>query len=370
MRVAFDVGSVRARPTGVGVFGASAATALAAELEPHELALIGRRRDAEGLPTGVVVRGRPTWLPYVPWVELQSALDARRVGADLVHYTDGVVPVVRSGRTVLSVHDLSVVAEWRSHPVRRYARIGFVLASPALADLIVAPSRATADELVRLTRTPASKIELVPYAPQQSIRPATESEVAEVTRRHGLTAGSYVLGLGTLEPRKNHLRLVEAFSRLALSGRLPRDATLVLAGGLGWRHESILAAIESSPVRPRINRLGYVPASDLPALLTGAGAVAYPSTYEGLGLPVLEALACGAPTVTSNVSSLPEVGGSAAILVDPFSVDAIADGIVEAWRAGVTDRARVAAAGRAHAGTFTWQRVARELVDIYRKLTG
>jgi glycosyltransferase involved in cell wall biosynthesis len=369
VRVAFDVGPVRREPTGVGVFAASMATALAGLSQDGELALVGRREEASGLPdtlpsTPLVLGG------YLPWLQLRAPRDVRRMGADIGHFSDGIVPFVRTTPTVVSVHDLSVVRSWRTHPARRWSRIPLALMTPRIADVVVVPSRATADEVVTLTRTPASKIEVVPYAPQPTSRRPDAADVDATLARYGLSRHGFILALGTIEPRKNHARLVEAFERLSASATIPGGMLLVIVGRPAWRSGPILARIERSPAAARMRRLGYVPADDLPALLTGAAVAAYPSLYEGFGLPVVEAMAHGAPTVTSDRSSMPELAGDAAFLVDPYDVGDIARGLETALRAADTDRAGIAARAAQQASRFTWERAARSMLDIYRSRFG
>jgi len=364
VRVAFDVGPVRGEPTGVGLYATAMANALSRVLPADDLRLIGRRSDARGLPDSVGSQPRSSG-PYPAWVELRSAGDAKRAGADIVHYSDGIVPVVRHGRTVLAVHDLSAVRLWRTHRAPRWARIPLVLISPRLADLVLVPSRATADEVVALCRIKASRIEIVPYAPQSDVGPADGDTIAAVLSRYALERHRYILALGTIEPRKNHLRLIRAFERLIERGALGSDVRLVIAGKPGWASGPVLRAVAESAVAQRILLPGYVPGADLPALMTGAGAVAYVSLYEGFGLPVVEALACGAPTVTSNVSSMPEIAGDAGFLVDPFDVDDIGRGLAEALEAGATDPEVVSVTSLARASTFSWATTASAVVELY-----
>ena len=370
MRVAFDVGPVRSEPAGVGLYSVAMATSLHDALPAEGLALIGRRPDASGLPAVAHERGRSPRGPYLAWLELASARDARRLGASLVHYSDGVVPFVRHGPSFVAVHDLSIVTQWRSHPKLRYARIGLVLAAPHLAHTVLVPSRATADEVIRLTRCPARKIEIVPYAPQRDVEPADDDAIDRVLATIGLARHEYVLALGTIEPRKNHVRLIGAFERLVRSDPRFGGLKLVIAGRPGWGMGPVTRAIAESPAKANIVELGYVGADDLPGLVTGSGAVAYVSLYEGFGLPVVEAMACGAPTVTSNVSSMPEVGGDAAFLVDPLDVGSIAEGLEDALVAGVSDRAGVARSSKAQAATFTWASSATTCVELYRRALG
>jgi len=365
IRVAFDVGPMRAQPAGVGLYVASLGVALAEVLGPAGLAYIGHRPDAASLPTGILTLGRSARLPYPVWLELLAARDAKRAGAGLVHYTDGLVPPVRHGRTVLTIMDLSMVRHWRSHRVARYPRIPLVLAAPHLADLVVVPSLATADEVMRLARVPASKIVVIPLAARPDVGPTDPDTTAEVLARHGLAKSPYILALGTIEPRKNHLRLVQAFEQLVAGRRIGDDVVLAIAGKRGWGDVPVMEAIERSPARDRIRVLGYVSDDDLPALLTGAAVAAYVSLYEGFGLPVLEAMACGAVVVTSNVSSMPEVAGGHAILVDPLALEEIGRGIRDALALTPADRAAEKGRSIAWAARFTWNAVAQQTAAVY-----
>lgn len=340
------------------------ANALADELPEDELVLIGRRDGSAGLP--IQSRSTPLSGSYMWWLQTTASRDIKRTGADIGHFSDGSVPFVRASRTVVSIHDLSLVRLWRTHPVRRLLRVPFALVAPHLADLVIVPSRATADEVMRLTGIRAGKIEVMPYAPQYQMAPADDATMDAALARHDLARHGFILAVGTIEPRKNHARIVEAFEILARTKSIPPDLALVIAGHPGWHAEPILKRISSSPVASRIRRLGYVPAEDLQPLLSAAAVVAYPSLYEGFGLPVVEAMACGAPIVTSNLSSMPEVAGDAGFLVDPYDVADIARGLAEAARAGTTDRKGVATKAIAQAATFSWQRAATLATDLYR----
>jgi glycosyltransferase involved in cell wall biosynthesis len=172
--------------------------------------------------------------------------------------------------------------------------------------------------------------------------------------------GPFLLHVGAVQARKNCLRLVEAFERL------PGHAVLVLAGGAGFEADQIFARIDLSPARGRIRRLGYVDAQTRAKLYRTAAALAFPSLDEGFGLPVVEAMACGLPVLTSNRSALPEVAGDAALLVDPFNVDEIADGLErllpdEELRAGLRRK------GLERAAEFTWRRAAEQTWRVYRE---
>jgi glycosyltransferase involved in cell wall biosynthesis len=239
-------------------------------------------------------------------------------------------------------------------PQRRSGLIERLTMPPAMhtTQWFLAISQATADDLIARFPSAAGRTEVSLLAAS----PAFANPVVDrgVLDRHGL-ARPYVLSVGTLEPRKNLPRLIEAFAALPAAVRDAHD--LVLVGATGWDTDHTFAAIARH--RDLVRALGHVPEADLPSLYGGAALFAFPSIYEGFGLPVLEAMAAGAPVLTSNTSSMPEVLGDAGILVDPTSVDAIRDGLLR----GLSDHdtaARMVAAGRERAATFSWERHAAE----------
>jgi glycosyltransferase involved in cell wall biosynthesis len=186
------------------------------------------------------------------------------------------------------------------------------------------------------------------------------TELDRVRARYGLTR-PFVLYVGTIEPRKNLTRLVAAFAQ---ARRRCPDLELVLVGQLGWKYTSLFRAIEDLDLEHAVRRLGYVPNDDLPALYNLARLLAFPSLYEGFGLPVVEAMACGTPVLTSNGSSLAEIAAGASYLIDPLEVIDIAHGLV----CLATDddlHANLRAAGLARAAQFSWQRAAAETVRVY-----
>jgi glycosyltransferase involved in cell wall biosynthesis len=191
--------------------------------------------------------------------------------------------------------------------------------------------------------------------------PAT---LAAVRARYGLGDAPFVLAVGTLQPRKNYVRLIQAFAAISNLQPLTSNLHLVIAGGKGWRYDAIFAEVEKLGLRDRVLFPGFVADADLPALYSAARVLAYPSIYEGFGLPMLEAMACGTPVVTSTASCMPEVAGDAALLVPPTDVDALAAALDRA----LTDealRADLIAKGRARARQFSWAKSARQLLGIY-----
>ena len=315
-----------------------------------------RRHWVEELPSGMRSL-------YPQWALRRGpALPLGLSQRDLLHAPTALaVPPAGDGqRLVVTVHDLAFLVHPEAFP-RRWAlvyRAGLARAVRS-ADALIAVSRHTAEDLMRRTRVRPARVYVTPLAP---ILPHGDADVGKVLARHRVHA-PYILSVGTLEPRKNLARLVRAYRRLAARG-FPH--TLVLAGPAGWRPGELLA--ETTKEGPgSVVLTGYVPEDDLDALYRGADVFVYPSLYEGFGLPVLDAMARGVPTIVSTSSSLPEVAGEAAVPVDPRSIA----GMVEALERVITDvalAARLRDTGQARAARFSWEDTARRTLDIYKTI--
>ena len=227
------------------------------------------------------------------------------------------------------------------------------------ADRIITPSHHTREDVLKLLPVEPERVVVVPEGVDLIFKPQPEAEVAERLAPLGLRAGEYLLFLGTIEPRKNLGRLLEAVEAAGATVGL-----LVLAGGQGWNNAAIRSAIARLTRAGRVRALGYVPDDLRAPLLAGARDFVYPSLYEGFGLPPLEAMACGTPVLTSNVSALPEVMGDAALSVDPTDVSALTAALTRIWGDEAL-RADLRARGLARASQFSWDRTARLTLDVY-----
>jgi glycosyltransferase involved in cell wall biosynthesis len=229
---------------------------------------------------------------------------------------------------------------------------------------VLADSEATRQDLVRYYHIPLAKIAVVYPGRDETLVPVVDPEALALVRAHYDLAEPYLLYVGTLHPRKNLVRLVQAFALLLGSvppGRV--NIQLVVAGQKGWLYDEVFAQVRKLGLTGRVVLTGYVPDADLPALLSGALAFVFPSLYEGFGLPVLEAMACGTPVICSNVSSLPEVAGDAALLVDPLDTESLAEAMAKL----VTDeglRQELVERGLRQMQRFSWRRCARETLDV------
>ncbi len=287
---------------------------------------------------------------------------------DLLHATDFVLPPTKARRKLVTVHDLAFLfyPDAAMPSLHHYLNV-VVPRSVRRADALVADSYHTAQDLNEQWQVPLERITVVQGAVDHAhFRPVHDpQQLAEVRQRYGMGERPYILALSRLEPRKNFVRLIEAFAAAREEARLPHQ--LVIGGRKGWLYESIFARVQELGLAKDILFPGFIAEADLPALYSGAAFFAYPSLYEGFGLPIVEAMACGAPVLTSDNSCLPEAGGPGAIYVRAEDVNSIAEGIVRL----ATDAAlaaQLAAAGREHAAHFTWEHSAQQLLSAYHKL--
>jgi glycosyltransferase involved in cell wall biosynthesis len=308
------------------------------------------------------------WLMRI-WHRARLPLPAELITGrvDLFHSPDFTLPPTLPGiPTVLTVHDLSFVRDPDSADDRLRTYLNRVVPrSVRRATHVLADSEATRQDLISLWDTPPDKVTVIYCGVEPHFRPVTEpAGLAAVRARYDLGAGPYIFSVGTLQPRKNYRRLVQAFAPLV--ARHP-DLSLVIAGGRGWKDEDILAEPERLGLGNRVRFPGFVADDDLPALLSAAELFAYPSLYEGFGIPILEAMACGTPVIASDRSSLPEVTGDAGLQVDPLDVTALTAGLERL----LTDhevRTDLIRRGRERAAQFTWPAAARRLLAVYTRL--
>jgi len=283
---------------------------------------------------------------------------------DIFYSPDFVLPPTRRGtRALLTVHDLSFL-HYPEHFVPKLVQYltQVVTRSVARADRVLADSEATRADLIAHLGTAPEKVTVLYSGVDARFCPQSEPGEAERIRaRYSIGNRPYVLGVGTVQPRKNYVRLIQAFAQLTNQS----TDQLLIAGGKGWLYEDILAEAEKHPNSVRV--LGFVDDGDLPALYRNASLFAFPSLYEGFGLPVLEAMACGAPVVCSDVSSLPEVAGDAALLVDPLDAKELTAAMARAL-ADADLRQEMVSQGLAQAARFTWEKAARQLADTLNRM--
>lgn len=309
--------------------------------------------------------GRDRIPPGGWWLPVHPPLRRLLPDIDVFHAGDFVWPRPDGMPVVGSVLDLTTqmfphyhvwANRWRDGKKLRWLR--------RAATRVLTISESTRRDYIRLTGSDPALVDVAPLARGRDTAVPSGNPTPRLRERYSWAVHPYILSVGTVEPRKNHLRLIRAFESLVQD--TDADVQLVLAGGPGWKMEEVSRALAASPARERIHTLGFVSEAELADLYAGAQVFAYPSLYEGFGLPVLEAMFAGIPVLTSNVSSLPEVAGTAAVLVDPLSVDQIHNGLARLLRDGEL-RTQMIERGFRRAREFTWRRTAELTLESYRK---
>ena len=280
----------------------------------------------------------------------------------LAHFTNSIAPLACPVPVVLTIHDMSLFLQTRTQPLRSLLTVRplMPLAARRAAAIITVSQHARCD-IIRLLKIDPARVHVIYNAPAARYRPVTDAAELDRVRRHYGLPDRFVLFVGTFEPRKNIPRLLRAFAQVR---RTYPAARLVMAGQLGWKHRAIWQELEAQSLADAVQWLGYVPACDLPALYSLATVFAFPSLYEGFGLPVIEALACGTPTLTSQDTALAEVADDAALLIDPLDVESIAQGLLDLLQAAAL-RETLRGRGCLRAAEFSWARAAAETVQVY-----
>ena len=300
------------------------------------------------------------------WEQCVLPLLVRRHKLDILHSPHYTMPLFCPCRSVVTFCDMIFFLYPEVHSLSK--RIFFrtmMSVSSQRANAIIAISKSTARDVISLLRVMPDKIHTIPLAAGSNYRPIADRNAVElVCTQHGLQAGEYVLFIGVLEPRKNIPVLLHAYQELVGCGIRKK---LAIVGKRGWMFSEIFSTVQTLKIEDKVVFTGYVPEADLPSLYNGACLFVYPSLYEGFGLPVLEAMSCGTPVVTSNVSSMPEIAGESALLVDPRAPKQLAqamekvlvdDGLRRSMREG----------GLRRAAEYSWERTARETLKVYHQV--
>jgi glycosyltransferase involved in cell wall biosynthesis len=360
------IGSIR---TGTEAYAYHLIRSLVPRLLPrHNVRLYYRTRPVTGDDTflapvdGVEERVMP--FPRL-WTHARLSWEMVRHPPDLLFVPSHVLPLLRPRRTLVTIHDLGYRKFPKSHPAsqRMYLEIS-TRWNARVASHILADSAATRDDIVEAYGVSPDKITVVYPGYSRELAPVRDPETLSTISERYAIPGPYILFIGRIQPRKNLVRLIEAFDRIV--GDHP-ELTLVLAGPTGWMSAPIEARVRELGLERRVRFPGYVAAEDKAGLISRAELVAYPSRHEGFGFPVLEAQVCGTPVLTSATSSLPEVAGEGALLVDPRDVEAIAEGMARLLDDPELKR-KLVSDGYENLTRFSWAQAARQVEQIIEEL--
>jgi glycosyltransferase involved in cell wall biosynthesis len=371
MRIAIDATSIPRKPAGAGVYAIELVRALAGRED---------RRDGYAVFTrgpwfDQIVASLPNWriervsnesrLRRLAWEQFELPGLLNQFGIDVLHSTHHSLPLRSAGvRRVVTIHDVTFFRiPQRYPPVRRFYMQATTRLASRVADGIIVPSQAVRNDVARVLHVGEEKLHVVYEAPGPQYAPMHREGASAVARRYGLDL-PYILSVGSLEPGKNRARLIRALHELRGEGVAHQ---LAVVGQPAWKHEHEASLVEQLGMERQVRFLGYVPEEDMPALYNAASIFAFPSLYEGFGLPVIEAMACGVPVLTSNVSATAEVAGDAALLVDPRSTAEIRDGLARLI-ADADLRETLARRGLARAEEFSWRRAAEETHAVYEQV--
>ncbi len=364
MRIGIDARLVYYSQAGIGQYILHLVNSLAEVDRENEYVLLQSRKDDTTILRQPNFRRVSLWTPSHHYLERYSLnIELMRLGLDVLHSPDFIPPHKPSCKSVITVHDLAFLL-YPHFLTRESARYyGHIDQAVRWTDHIISVSESTKRDTIQYLGVSEDKITVVYEAANPIFCPIDRAEARQQVRnRHGVDA-PYILFVSTIEPRKNVPTLIRAVWQLLECYKA--DVHLVLAGGKGWLFEDAFATVEELKLDSRVHFVGRVTSEDLLALYNAAELLAHPAFYEGFGLPPLEAMACGLPVVVSNVASLPEVVGDAGLLIDPHDVDELT---VAMWRVlNEPDlRQEMRTRGLQQAARFSWERAARETLNIYR----
>jgi glycosyltransferase involved in cell wall biosynthesis len=301
------------------------------------------------------------------WEHFILPLRLKKFGVEIFHGPASLIPFRKKNfRVVVTIHDLVAFLFPNTIPLKYGAYMRYLLRyAVRRADKIISVSNHTREDLIRILKVPSEKITVVHEAPTPLFRSLDRAWAREqLKNRYGLQK-KFIYHLGNIEPRKNLIVLLQAFGQVCR--QIHNEYVLVLSGQPGWLTGNLQRFLARYPFKERIIFTGYVPREDLPLFMNGAELFVFPSLYEGFGLPVLEAMNCGTPVITSNRSSIPEIVGSAAVMIDPEDPAALAEMIVSLLRRP-EEREKMSRLGLEQAGRFTWEEAARKTLAVYQSI--
>lgn len=364
MRIILDGGCLTNIKAGIGNYTYSLLTNLL-KIDPKNNYSIllpkNNQSDLVFLPILNRLTMKREYYKYLPY-------DAERLSGrfDLYHETN-YIPRHFSGKKVVTICDMSCKIFPEYHPIHRTLRFKLFENRMRNVDRIITISENSRQEIINLLKVPEDRVAVTYLGASNEYKPLTIT-VEQILQLKALynIPDQYVLYVGTVEPRKNLNRLIEAFHIFKQESHHP-EVKLVIVGGKGWLYDKIFSRIKELKMEKDIIFTGYVQDEYLPFLYNLALAFIYPSIYEGFGLPPLEAMSCGTPVISANTSSIPEVVGDAGLLIDPYNINEIAGALLQVIQSNSL-RSEMSRKGLEQAGKFSWEKCASETLKIYSEL--
>jgi len=325
-------------------------------------------------PKGLFERNERVEWRIIPfprlWSHLRLAWEIHRRPPDVLFIPAHVLPLLHPSRCVVTIHDLGFLYYPETHPpLARWYLCWATRFNARHAQRVIVDSKATRDDLIAFYHLEPQKIVVAYPSGAEGFTPVKDPlRLAQVRRRYH-TGESYFLYVGSLHPRKNILTLLEAFARLHKYAIIRKDTKLVLVGKRGWLYQEIFRRAQEDDLAGKVSFPGYVSTEDLAALFSGAVAFVFPSLYEGFGLPILEAMACEVPVISSNTSSLPEVVGDAGLLVDPHNVKELCEAMARLYHDPVL-RNELISRGKRRRRLFSWEACAHQVLSTLEAVGG
>jgi glycosyltransferase involved in cell wall biosynthesis len=363
MRIGFDITPLSVPQSGVGTYTANLYAHLR-QRESDEVLPLTHYPDSYRWPNG----NHPLRMNRTLWMQAVLPAHLRSLRPDVAHFTNSTAPFYTPCPMVLTIHDMTLWLLPQHHPARRLITMRPIVPLVARrAAAVITVSESAKADVVNILKLPPERVHVIYEAPAHNFQPIAPGALLEMVRHKYALSERFLLYVGTIEPRKNLVRLLEAYAALRQSDGI--DHTLVLVGSRGWKDASVFETIERLHLQSCVNILGHIPIEDLVAVYNLADALVFPSLYEGFGLPVIEAMACGTPVITSPNGSLREVAGNAAEYIEPTDVESICNGIRRVL-IDTIHHARLRDLGLAQAACFNWARVAEQTFAVYQQAAG
>ncbi len=369
MHIGIDARSILGTPTGVGRYLSNLLTQLQRLDSQNSYTAYLDRPAHKTLLQQENFQFKTITLPiaqnYFTWNHVRLPPELWRHPVDVFHFPFYTMPVVRNYASIVTIHDITyeIHPEWYSWKGRLAMR-AFSKFAARHAQKILTVSQCSKQDIMRYYAIPEEKIVVTYHGIEQRFQPIADVTILDTLRQsYGIRAGTVILYVGSIHTRRNVEQLIHAFFRISTK---MSDLQLMIVGKREYPYLNIEGLLDELDLHGKVILPGYIHDDDLPGLYNLATVSIYPSSYEGFGFPVLESMACGTPVITANNSSLPEVGGDAAVYIDPQNIDEIADALAQlltnsGLRQQCCERGLVRAAG------FSWEHTARQTLEVYHK---